>query len=105
MLKEIENVVPFDVDTVLNVLRKDKKTLDNKMQNLLKVAPISMSIQMPKDLPSEVSSQQAAPAPTQPATSTVNIDQERSNAQAAIASGKDEQAVRARFKERTGQEL
>lgn len=34
-----------------------------------------------------------------------DIDTERKNAQAAIAAGKDESAVKARFKERTGQEL
>jgi len=35
----------------------------------------------------------------------VDVAQERSAAKAAIAAGKDEAAVRARFKERTGQEL
>jgi hypothetical protein len=56
----------------------------------------------------------AAPAPapagratTQPATTrpTVNVDQARTDANAAIAQGADRAAVAARFKQTTGQEL
>lgn len=47
----------------------------------------------------------AAAAPNAPAMPTDDVEQERSRAKAAIASGKDEAAVRARFKQRTGQEL
>jgi hypothetical protein len=56
----------------------------------------------------------AAPAPapagratTQPATTrpTVNVDQARADANAAIAQGADRAAVAARFKQTTGQEL
>lgn len=53
MLGEINKVVPFDVDVVLDTLRKNKKTLDSKMQGLLKTPNISPGIQMPKDLPAE----------------------------------------------------
>ena len=42
---------------------------------------------------------------TQGEAPSVDIDKERSTAKAAIAAGKDEEAVRRRYKERTGQEL
>ena len=40
-----------------------------------------------------------------PTGKTVSVDEERSRAKAAIAAGKDSDAVKARFKEKTGQEL
>jgi len=53
--------------------------------------------------------QAAAPALTGaaaiPTGKTVSVDEERSRAKAAIAAGKDPDAVKARFKEKTGQEL
>ena len=49
--------------------------------------------------------QPPAGAPTAPAAGAVNIEEERSRAQQAISSGRDAAAVRARFKERTGQDL
>jgi hypothetical protein len=63
MLSEINTVVPFDVDAVLDTLRKNRKTLDSKMQGLLKTPTISSGIQMPKDLPPEPAVSSAAPAP------------------------------------------
>jgi hypothetical protein len=42
---------------------------------------------------------------TQAQAPSVDIDKERSTAKAAIAAGKDEEAVKRRYKERTGQEL
>jgi hypothetical protein len=54
-------------------------------------------------------SQVAAPALTGaaaiPTGKSVSVDEERSRAKAAIAAGKDSDAVKARFKEKTGQEL
>ena len=51
----------------------------------------------------------AAPALTGaaaiPTGKSVSVDEERSRAKAAIAAGKDSDAVKARFKEKTGQEL
>lgn len=40
-----------------------------------------------------------------PTGKSVSVDEERSRAKAAIAAGKDSDAVKARFKEKTGQEL
>jgi len=63
MLGEINRVVPFDVDSVLDTLRKNRKTLYSKMQGLLQTPTISSGIQMPKDLPPEPSVSATAPAP------------------------------------------
>jgi len=62
MLGEMNTVVPFDVDVVLDTLRKNRKTLDSKMQGLLKTPTISSGIQMPKDLPPEPAVSATAPA-------------------------------------------
>jgi hypothetical protein len=67
------------------------------MTRLIRQQPVADSLNLE-------SSQQPAAATTG-ATPSVNVEAERSSARAAIAAGKDEAAVRARFKQRTGQEL
>lgn len=97
ILDNLNNVVPFTVEDTLEVLRKSKNPLGDKMTRLIRQQPVADSLNLE-------SSQQPAAATTG-ATPSVNVEAERSSARAAIAAGKDEAAVRARFKQRTGQEL
>jgi len=97
ILDNLNNVVPFTVEDTLEVLRKSKNPLGDKMTRLIRQQPVADSLNLE-------SSQQPAAATTG-ATPSVNVEAERSSARAAIAAGKDEAAVRDRFKQRTGQEL
>ena len=74
MLGEINRVVPFDVDTVLDTLRKNRKTLDSKIKGLLQTPTISSGIQMPKDLPPEPAAPVAAPVSKYDSAETVKND-------------------------------
>ena len=56
-------------------------------------------------LPLSPSFRKEAGGESQAPAGGANVEQERSRAKSAIAAGKDEAAVKARFKERTGQEL
>lgn len=102
ILDNLDKVVPYDVTDVLSVLGRGRATIDSKMQQLLQVPPVA------RGYDAAVTGQPqpaAAPAATQAPTEQVDITQERQRAQQAIANGKDEEQVRKRFKERTGQEL
>jgi hypothetical protein len=97
ILQDLNQVVPFSVDDTLEVLRKSKKPLGDKMSQLVRQPTVADNLNITVS-PQPSTAPQAAPA-------TTNIEAERSSARAAIAAGKDEAAVRARFKQRTGQEL
>ena len=72
-----------------------KRTNSSEIRSAVSEIPLPLSPSFRKETGGE------ATAPT----SKANFEEERSRAKAAIAAGKDENAVRARFKERTGQEL
>lgn len=100
ILNNLDKVVPYDVTDVLSVLGRGRATIDDKMQKLLQVPPVARGYE------ATVTGQpQPAAAPAAAPAGQVDITQERQRAQQAITSGKDEEQVRKRFKERTGEEL
>lgn len=102
ILNNLDKVVPYDVTDVLSVLGRGRATIDDKMQRLLQVPPVARGYDVTVTGQTQPA---AAPVTTQAPTGQVDITQERQRAQQAIANGKDEEQVRKRFKERTGQEL
>ena len=100
ILEQLDKVVPFDVNDVLSTLRKKKQPLSDKMTKLVSAPPVANGLAL--------GDTQTPPAPetrVTPPSQTSNIENERAAAKAAISAGKDEDAVKRRFKERTGQEL
>lgn len=98
-MSELNKAIPFQVSDVVAATRGKKGTITDKFSNLAQ-QPTKLA------LPAEGGSvtETAKPDVTEK-TPSVDVDKERSRAKAAIAAGKDEAAVKARFKERTGQEL
>ena len=105
ILNNLDKVVPYDVTDVLSVLGRGRATIDDKMQRLLQVPPVARGYDVTVTGQVQPAAAPTTPATTQAPTGQVDIAQERQRAQQAIANGKDEEQVRKRFKERTGQEL
>jgi hypothetical protein len=93
ILQDLNTFVPYNVQDALDVLKKNNKQLGDKMTRLVSQPTVANNLNIG-----------LTQQPTQEKPS-VDFEKERSSAKSAIASGKDESAVKARFKERTGQEL
>ena len=98
-LQTIKETVPFTVDDINKFVANRDKSITFS-QALTKRYPSLESA------PSSTSAGPGGAGKRGGATGeAVSVDVERSRAKAAIAAGKDPDAVKARFKEKTGQEL